>query len=136
MQMFTYSAQEIEAFTEGDCWELAQSVSALSDYPVVTIAHDEHAYDWYHAGNTLPSGLIVDIEGIWTESAWLSVWSDRVASFQHDGKSPALQAVEWDHNLFVLDVSRKDFGLVYEISQRAYKYASEIIRHAAPHLHD
>lgn len=69
---FAFPDTVVEAFTKGDCWVLAKDIEAATGYPIAMATYGD-GY-WCHAGNVLPNGLIVDIEGTRTEKEWVARW--------------------------------------------------------------
>lgn len=124
MEPFNYSAEVVEAFTEADCWELARLVEEASRYGIVTASSSKSHRNWYHAGNRLPDGRILDIEGIWEEKVWLSEWAARM-DFEDD---PIFIAVEWDHLAFLADINSKNIGVWFDLALEAEEYARQIVR--------
>lgn len=88
----TITLEEIEAFTEGDCWLLAEAlwmatgtwtlvaISACEENPVDEVLSS--GIDWVHLAVRTPDGLIVDIEGVHTDleayfQRWMPVAEER-----------------------------------------------------------
>jgi hypothetical protein len=125
---FNYSSEVVEAFTEADCWELARLVQQTSGYGIVTASSSRSYRNWYHVGNRLPDGTILDIEGIWDETEWLSAWATRM-DFEDD---PIFIAVDWDYVSFLADINSKNIVVWFDLSLNADEYAWEIIQRAQP----
>lgn len=78
---FDFAADVIEAFTEGDCWALAEEVQALTGWDIVAIGMDDEPHSkpvseryWEHMANRRPDGLILDITGLHNDKHWLEGW--------------------------------------------------------------
>jgi len=125
---FGYSISERKAFTEGDCWELARQIHLTSGYTIVTVGAHEDVSDWYHAGNRLPDGRIVDIEGIWQETAWNTYWTASMFL------SEPLACNEWELEPFLADLVASDIPAPwFKESERSDVYAQEIIQKVTKH---
>lgn len=121
---FQFPAEVIEAFTFGDCWHLARTLTTLTGYPVVAFHHFDFGKDlWAHAANRLPDGRIVDIEGIWSEKDWIEQWSEVVDADFETAYARDWTLPDWDKEL-----ASCDFELQYpEISEDVHRHAQEII---------
>lgn len=125
---FSYNAGEVKAFTDGDCWELARQIHLASGYTIVTVGAHEDASDWYHAGNRLPDGRIVDIEGIWQEPEWIAYWTESMFL------SEFLVCNEWELEPFLADLVVSGIPTPwFKESERSDVYAHEIIQHVTTH---
>lgn len=78
---FDFAEDVIEAFTEGDCWALAEEVQKLTGWDIVAIGFKgdgkvspAERY-WEHMANRRPDGLILDITGLHNEKRWLEGWN-------------------------------------------------------------
>jgi hypothetical protein len=101
MLKFSFPEPVVEAFTVGDCWSLACEVEYLSGYAVTVLLHSGNDYDevnWFHAGNRLLDGRILDIEGVWEEVAWRQRWTARA-----DGGDPAI--AHWEREWLLEQVA-------------------------------
>lgn len=71
------SAGDVERFTEGDCHILARAIHRATGWTFCT-------FDWKglpdeHAFVRRPDGMLVDVEGVFTEPDYLAKWShDRI----------------------------------------------------------
>jgi hypothetical protein len=87
---FAFPQNVIEAFTQGDCVELAIALHNATGYPVVTISGPEN-WEFVHAAVRTPEGQILDIEGLWDEASWMDRWKgafdaqDLVEEYNWDG---------------------------------------------------
>lgn len=126
---FDYSDEEKQAFTEGDCWELARLIALTAGHPIVTASSSFSHRDWYHAANRLPDGRIIDIEGIWEESYWLEIWSSRLRLDEEDNRAIA---IDWDFTSFMADVDSKNVAVWFELGKQADSYAWELIMRSEP----
>lgn len=126
---FNYSDEEKQAFTEGDCWELARLIALTAGHPIVTASSSFSHRDWYHAANRLPDGRILDIEGIWEESYWLQIWSAR---FRLDEEGDWAIAIDWDLTSFMADIDAKNVGIWFPLGRRADEYAWELLMRTEP----
>lgn len=124
IKQFDFTENEVEAFTEGDCWELARNISLLFGYPVVTSTSKSDGLAWYHAANRLPDGTIVDIEGIWSEYQWIANWGIRS---DNDFQRGILVAKEWTYKEFLNEIKEEEFELQYYQSKSADEYARNVI---------
>lgn len=81
--------EDVVAFTEGDCWILAEQLwSFLRATLVVVVSKDDidsgavenlHDLDWCHMAVLTDEGFIVDIEGVHTDrAAYLNEWRERL----------------------------------------------------------
>lgn len=115
----------VQAFTYGDCWALAEAMSQQSGYPVVSVSGAERG--WVHAGVLLPSGEVLDAEGVHAPETWKQVWADKqqTSFIPLFGGSFVLRewsAKEWSQ---VID----DSGLypVFALSLEVDLYAAELL---------
>ena len=124
MTLFHFSEEVENAFTTGDCWHLARTVHLIAGYPIVTFQHFDYGQNlWAHAGNRLPDGRIVDIEGVWPEQTWLEQWSHNV-----DADAETIYVQDWTLPLWDEELENCDFDLEYpEVSNDVQRYAREII---------
>lgn len=129
LEPFDYSEEEVSAFTEGDCWELARLIALTAGYPIVTASSSLSHRDWLHAANRLPDGRIVDIEGIWEEGVWLQVWSSR---HRLDEENDRAIAIDWDFTSFMADVDSKNVAVWFELGKKADAYAWEVVLRSEP----
>lgn len=78
---FNFAADVIEAFTEGDCWALAEEVQKITGWDIVAIGFngDGKVFPteryWEHMANRRPDGLILDITGLHAKKSWLEGWN-------------------------------------------------------------
>lgn len=118
---FGYASNEVKAFTDGDCWELARQIHLVSGYTLVTLGSEEEASDWYHAAVRLPDGRIVDIEGVWEEMAWLASWGERM---YHN----SLVCNEWELTALLADLRASEITEPwFPESAHSEVYAQEIL---------
>jgi hypothetical protein len=119
---FSFSAEEIEVFSDGDCWELARKVQALTGWAIVT-ASDSN--DWYHAANRMPNGRIVDIFGVWSQSAWLSHWDTIQKKFITYDEAGVYARI-WSTGDFNQEISDEGIEYAYEMAKESGQYAKKI----------
>lgn len=118
---FTYEKHEVKAFTDGDCWELARQIHLASGYTLLTLGSIEDFTDWFHAAVRLPDGRIVDIEGIWRESAWIESWQERL----HED---SLECHNWKLKDLLVELNTPFPTTTYfPESERSEVYAEEIL---------
>lgn len=72
---FGFDETTVFDYTHGDCWWLALALEQAVNLPVVALWGNGEIQ---HVGVELPNGLIVDIAGVWTTSAWLNYWYDEL----------------------------------------------------------
>lgn len=60
---------DVDRFTRGDCHVLARYLARRLGLPVSSFNGDMHVFV------RLPNGLILDVEGLWTERAFRKHWS-------------------------------------------------------------
>lgn len=78
---FDFAADVIEAFTEGDCWALAEEVQKLTGWDIVGLGTADEAGRsaseryWEHMAVRRPDGSILDITGLHGERGWLEGWN-------------------------------------------------------------
>lgn len=74
---YTPTPEEIEAFTDGDCWHLALQMHKMTGAPVVFAnpvpETDEY---WEHVGLLISPRRVLDIEGITPIHLWREKWAD------------------------------------------------------------
>lgn len=70
------SEDEVRAFTEGDCWLLAQHVRRLTGLPLVFANPwpKDEGY-WEHVGVLVAQDRVLDVEGIHPRSEWVRKWA-------------------------------------------------------------
>lgn len=115
----------VQAFTYGDCWALAEAMSQQSEYPVVSVSGAERG--WVHAGVLLPSGDVLDAEGIHDAESWRQTWADKqqgslIPLFGGSFVLREWTAQEWSQ---VID----DSGLypMFALSLEVDRYAAELL---------
>lgn len=119
---FDFSAEAVEAFTEGDCWFLAIKLNTLTGLGIITAsAADDYDDSWYHAANILPDGTVIDIAGIWSAKAWLAHWGE---STFNGNESLCIQ--QWTPPEFDFEVKDCGFDLAFELSDQAPEFARKI----------
>lgn len=72
---FDFDENTVFEYTHGDCWYLALALHHKINLPVVALWGDDEIQ---HVGVELPSGDIVDIEGIWSTNDWTGYWYDEL----------------------------------------------------------
>jgi hypothetical protein len=83
---FHFRQTVITAFTDGDCWRLAQYLSDRTGWDMVALGikldrrEPEGQRYWEHMAVRRPDGRIVDVLGIHTEAEFLELWAR-----SHDG---------------------------------------------------
>jgi len=92
LNQFGFTAEELNAFANGDCGYLALALNAATGWDIVVITPIEAAETdfWYHMGVRMPDGRILDIKGTWDTDTFHDLWDSEtyeVAIYDHD--------VEW-----------------------------------------
>lgn len=127
-----FPAEVVSAFTDGDCWELASAVEGEFGFPVVTINATDDMFCWCHAGNRLPNGDILDIEGVWSEAAWVSEWTHR--DYGSKAKPGILTTKEWTREDWEIELKDGEFEHAFTESMESLMYAYELVEEACPEL--
>jgi hypothetical protein len=125
----TFAPEVVEAFTDGDCWELARVIGLEFGLPIVTANIADEPEYWHHAANRLPDGTILDIEGVWTEAQWLAVWGER----RSDSGGEYITA-EWTNDEWKAEIDDCDFDLMFHVSDSSLDYAYELVQETCPQL--
>lgn len=73
---FGFDETTVFDYTHGECWYLALALQQEAGLPVVALWGNDEIQ---HVGVELPNGDIVDIEGVWSESAWQSFWHEEIS---------------------------------------------------------
>jgi hypothetical protein len=80
---FSFSDEEVVAFTESDCFLLAEHIQAATGWERVAIGTEwgedgkldlPADYDWVHMVNRMPDGKLVDITGIYDKETLMDKW--------------------------------------------------------------
>lgn len=82
--MTDYPPFEIHrAYTEGDCWHLAQHLAAKYELTAMVVGEfDAHgddvfeAFDWHHAFVQDAAGNCYDVDGVSSEADMIEKWGD------------------------------------------------------------
>lgn len=129
-----FTSEEIHAFTQGDCWELARTLGANHNLSVVIVSFPFMGL--VHAGAKLPDGRIIDIEGIWTQEDWVKRseedcgFSTGVLKFteysasEYEARLKGESFTEDEGKLYGPEVSARSEFKYPEYTQRASEYAS------------
>ena len=99
---FSFSEEEVVAFTESDCFLLAEHIQTATGWERVAIGTewgedgklDKPAdYDWVHMVNRMPDGKLVDITGIYDEDTLVDKW---LSNFHYDSSRshPSIRLVD------------------------------------------
>src|SRR5690606_26688247 len=74
---YTPTPEEIEAYTDGDCWHLALMMHKMTGVPVVFAnpvpETDEY---WEHVGLLISPRRVLDIDGVTPLQLWREKWAD------------------------------------------------------------
>ena len=77
--------QDVERFTEGACDALAFAIAERTGWPVVLCGDGPGGVmGWVHAAVRRPDGRILDVQGLWDESAWVSCWAEIADAYGND----------------------------------------------------
>lgn len=79
---------------------------------------------WSHAGNRLPDGRVVDIEGIFEEEEWLLNWALTTETDPLTATSRDWVLEDWNKEIAICEEDELTYP---EISANVVKYADEII---------
>lgn len=138
---FNHPREVEQAYTQGDCWYLAETIHDLAGYPLVTAQWDEEPMAvyyaatgkwwrspggsyWAHAANRLPDGRILDIQGIWKEEDWLSHWHN----LHHQRRT--LFVKEWSGEEWLAEAHDNQLEIRYwAIAPHTETHAKEILTH-------
>lgn len=75
----------MQAFTEGDCWVLAEEVRKMTGWEKVAVGYDDTEegqkpdFYWLHVANRLPDGRLLDITGIHSDEEFIDRWGGPVS---------------------------------------------------------
>ena len=70
------TAEEVEIFTESDCWVLAKELQDRGIGEIVGITEVSDSELWRHMAVALPDGYFLDAHGIQTKDQLLTRWSE------------------------------------------------------------
>lgn len=129
-----FPQEVVAAFTDGDCWELASCIEGVLGTPVATVNVSSEMNCWIHAGNILPDGNILDIEGVWSQTAWLSEWSDRMNGLLAAEDTFVLK--QWVPGDWANELRNGKFEHAFTESMESMMYADELAEEACPELFD
>lgn len=119
----SFSETIVTTFTDGDCWVLAEQIREDMSFPIVTVSGKSDA--WFHAGNQLPDGTILDIEGVWLREDWLARW---VESFLNlPAVHPHMFVKTWADGEFTKLVKETDLEPYYPQAQRVHRWSGEVL---------
>lgn len=118
-----------EAFIYGDCWYLAQTMQAERGHPILTVSGVE--WGWIHAGNLLPDGSVLDVEGIWDPKVWLSRWDATIAQENRSYYGEGFWVQSWDAQEFQQEITYWEITTIYQESEYVMSCVEDLIRQAA-----
>lgn len=100
-----YKEDVVLPFTCGDCGNLALAITELVDGELVMLRdiEAEDPTDWWHAAVRVYDGYILDIEGLWTEAAWVARWERHASGYWGNCKMEVVAADDvlvWDDYLY------------------------------------
>lgn len=95
---FTFDAEAVTAFTDGDCGYLALELSVLTGWIPITASIDV-PHEWTHAAVLTPAGDVLDIHGVTMPDEWLERWTGG-----HPGEEHYIH--EWNDTAFAGEVRR------------------------------
>lgn len=84
-QSFSFPKETVQAFTEGDCWVLAEEVRKMTGWEKVAVGYDDTEegqkpdFYWLHVANRLPDGRLLDITGIHSDEEFIDRWGGPVS---------------------------------------------------------
>jgi hypothetical protein len=84
-QSFSFPKETVRAFTEGDCWVLAEEVRKMTGWSKVAVGYDDTEegqkpdFYWLHVANRLPDGRLLDITGIHSDEEFIDRWGAPVS---------------------------------------------------------
>jgi hypothetical protein len=119
------TSAEVQAFTYGDCWALAEAMSQQSDYPVVSVSGVERG--WVHAGVLLPSGEVLDAEGVHDAQTWKQVWADKQQASLVPLFGGSFVLREWSVKDWSQAIDESGLYPVFALSLEVDKYAAELL---------
>lgn len=70
------TAEEVEIFTESDCWVLAKELHNRGIGEIVGITEVSDSELWRHMAVALPDGHFLDAHGLQTKDQLLTRWSE------------------------------------------------------------
>jgi hypothetical protein len=123
------TSAEVQAFTYGDCWALAEAMSQQSEYPVVSVSGAERG--WVHAGVLLPSGEVLDAEGIHDAQTWRQVWAEKQQASLVPLFGGSFVLREWSVKDWSQVIDESGLYPVFALSLEVDKYAAELLSWAA-----
>jgi hypothetical protein len=123
------TSAEVQAFTYGDCWALAEAMSQQSEYPVVSVSGAERG--WVHAGVLLPSGEVLDAEGIHDVQTWRQVWAEKQQASLVPLFGGSFVLREWSVKDWSQVIDESGLYPVFALSLEVDKYAAELLSWAA-----
>lgn len=129
IKVLDFDEAVVSAFTDGDCWALAQTVGLAYGFPVVTANLSDNLYIWNHAGNRLPDGTIMDIEGVWTEAAWLEYWAPRAYG---NGTNAVFVSKEWTNEDWAQELREQEMEPEFTETMDSMMYAYELVEAVWP----
>jgi hypothetical protein len=119
------TSAEVQAFTYGDCWALAEAMSQQSEYPVVSVSGAERG--WVHAGVLLPSGEVLDAEGIHDAQTWRQVWAEKQQASLVPLFGGSFVLREWSVKDWSQVIDESGLYPVFALSLEVDKYAAELL---------
>jgi hypothetical protein len=115
----------VQAFTYGDCWALAEAMSQQSEYPVVSVSGAERG--WVHAGVLLPSGEVLDAEGIHDAQTWKQVWAEKQQASLVPLFGGSFVLREWSAKDWSQVIDESGLYPVFALSLEVDKHAAELL---------
>ena len=80
---WSLSPEVIHAFTQGDCWRLAEELHRLTGYSLVAVGFEQEEEEnlplsqrcWMHVLNQCPDGTLLDVMGVHDSDSTLEYWA-------------------------------------------------------------
>jgi hypothetical protein len=121
---FAFSDEVVDAFTHGDCWLLANTIQRLRGWSVVTVSGNEGG--WIHAGNQLPDGTIIDINGINDVDDWVDEWADSI-DYGDWAEFGGFDWAPWSGDAFAVFCKEEGHIPLHPASKQVMDYAQAVI---------
>lgn len=115
----------VTAYTRGDCWVLAGELLRRG-YPLAIAVFSIRQEFWAHAANRLPDGRVLDVEGVWDETEWITRWNRTLVP--EERKSGDLIALEWSAAKFAKEVQRIGGTKIFEESDDVVSHADILLK--------
>jgi hypothetical protein len=124
---FTFPDNVRRAFSDGDCWVLAQAMYEEAMYPIVTATGTSGM--WIHAANLLPDGNIVDVFGVWNADTWVNHWqADSDRDTYISSLYGTIRMAVWGESEFQDELDMEGFSPNFSESDDADTYAASIVK--------